>query len=189
LKALRYLSAILFAVGMPACAQADPWSITLYGGPATGKIFTQVIAGRFTWDSGMVAVAADRRLARLGWGFNLVGEFQYQQYSFGHTYPSIALGLGLEFHDFPWERQVPTSFSVFVGPTYSYDPPLNYPRSEWGSRKSLLNYIAVEVAVPVPGLRNLDLVMRGYHRSGVWGIYTLDADEVTSIGGGIRWRL
>jgi len=170
-------------------ALAGPWSITVYGGPATGTIFTEVLAGRFKWDSGMIGIAADRRLAYLGWGFNLVGEVQLQEYSFGHTYPSAALGLGFEFHHFPWERQVPTAFSVFTGPTYSIDPPLNYPPAALGSRKALLNYVSAEIAVALPETRQWDAVFRIYHRSGAWGIYTIDADEVTVLGVGLRVRL
>ena len=171
-----------------APAAASHWSFTLYGGPATGKIFTQFVDGHYTWDSGVMAIAADRRLAHLGWGFDLMGEGQYQQYFFGHTYPSVALGLGLQFDAFPWERWVPTTFSIYSGPTYSYDPPLNYPRNVWGSRKGLLNYVSAEFAVELPNTRHWDAVFRVYHRSGMWGVYTLDADEVTVIGGGLRVR-
>jgi hypothetical protein len=182
-------SVVIFLVLGAGRAEAGPWSITLYGGPATGKIFTDFIAGRYTWDSGMVAVAADRRLAYLGWGVNLVGEVQFQQFAFGHTYPSFAVGIGGEFHDFPWREKVPTSLSIFTGPSYSIDPPLNYPRAQWGSRKALLNYVGLELAVELPQTKHWDAVFRLYHRSGMWGIYTLDADEVTVIGGGIRLRL
>ncbi|HUO90122.1 MAG TPA: hypothetical protein VMU08_13165 [Rhizomicrobium sp.] len=170
-------------------AEAGPWSITLYGGPATHTIFTDFLAGRYTWDSGMIALAADRRIAHVGWGIDLVAEGQIQQFAFGHGYTSLALGIGGEFHGFPWKDRVPTTVSIFAGPTYSFGPPQIYPSDEFGSRKSLLNYVSLEVAVGLPQTRHWDVVFRIYHRSGMWGIYTLDPDEVTVIGGGIRLRL
>jgi hypothetical protein len=178
-------------------AEAGPWSVTLYGGPATYTLFTQTIKGNGRYNSLMIGIAADRRLAYLGWGWNLVGEAQFQQFAATKSkafiegsgnYPSIALGLGVEYHHFPWEQTVPTAVSVFMGPSYSFDPPLYYARNIVGSRKSLLNYLSIEIAFAVPPRRDLDAVVRVYHRSGVWGIYTDDAAEASVIGVGLRYR-
>ncbi len=181
----------------PGAASANPWSVTLYGGPSTYTIFTQIVDGHARFNGGMIALAADRRLGYLGWGWNLVGEVQIQQFAFGSrhdfiegsgTYNAVALGLGLEYHHFPWERSLPTAFSVFMGPCYSFDPPLAYQRVDWGSRKSLLNYLAFELAVALPQQRQWDAVVRIYHRSGVWGIYTNDVAEASVVGVGLRYR-
>ena len=185
-------AAILAASMVPAAAAADdtnPLSLTLYGGPATNQIFTDVIAGRFHWSGGLVAIAGDRRLAYLGWGWTLVAEGQLQQFTFGHNYNSVALGLGLEFHHFPWNDALPTAISFFTGPSYSANPPQAYPRSQWGSKKNLLNYVGLELAVTLPEEKHWDVVIRIYHRSGMWGVYTLDPDEVSSVGLGLRYRL
>ena len=187
MRLARLLAIALLVLGVER-ATASPWSITAYGGPATYTIFTQTISGHAKLDGGMISIAADRRLAYLGWGWNLVGEVQIQQFVFGPSYPSIALGLGVEYHHFPWEERLPTAMSIFMGPTYSYNPPLAYPTSAWGSRKSLLNYLSFEFAVAVPKLRKWDAVVRIYHRSGVWGIYTNDADECSVVGVGLRYR-
>ena len=194
---LKALAGLLFFLLGCASATAGPWSATLYGGPVTYTIFTQTLDGRARFNSGMLGIALDRRLAYLGWGWNLVGEAQVQQffardskdfYEGSGNYSAIALGLGIEYHHFPWEHSVPTAVSVFVGPSYSFNPPLAYARSSWGSRKSLLNYLGIEFAFAVPPRRDLDAVFRIYHRSGVWGLYTNDAQEASVIGVGLRYR-
>ena len=178
-------------------AAASVWSLTLYGGPATYTIFTETIDGKARFSSGMVAIALDRRLAYLGWGWNLVGEAQFQQFAARDSkdfiegsgnYSAISLGIGVEYHHFPWERSLPTAVSVFVGPSYSFNPPLAYARAAWGSRKALLNYVGIEFAFAIPPRHDLDAVFRIYHRSGVWGIYTNDAQEASAIGVGLRYR-
>lgn len=179
------------------CAEATPWSVTLYGGPVTYTIFTETIKGEARFNSGMLAIAVDRRLAYLGWGWNLVGEAQFQQFAARDSkdffegsgnYSAISLGIGVEYHHFPWERTLPTAVSVFMGPSYSFNPPLAYRRIDWGSRKALLNYLGIEFAFAIPPRRDLDAVFRIYHRSGVWGIFTNDAQEASAIGVGLRYR-
>ncbi len=188
------ISTLLTFAASEASASASPWSITVYGGPATYTVFTQIVAGKTRLNGGMLSIAADRRLAYLGWGWNLLGEVQFQQFAFGTSYttgsayPSIALGLGVEYHHFPWEETLPTAVSIFMGPSYSFGPPQAYPTAAWGRRKSLLNYLSFEFAFAVPKLRNWDAVLRVYHRSGVWGIYSLDADECSVVGVGLRYR-
>ncbi|HEY2884098.1 MAG TPA: hypothetical protein VGJ08_02660 [Rhizomicrobium sp.] len=174
----------------PAIANTDQakWSLSLYAGPSTNYIFTEVVAGRFHWADTMVGVALDRNLAYLGWGWSLNGEAQITQHFMGHTYNTAALGLGLEFDHFPWSESVPTSFAFYTGPSYTTNAPQQYSRSLWGSKKALLNYVSVELAFGIPNAANWDVEFRTFHRSGAWGIYTLDADENSMIGIGIRHR-
>src|SRR5471032_1750815 len=85
LRVVAFLLASLFIAIGGGAASAGPWSVTLYGGPATYTIFTQTIAGNAKFDSGMIGIAVDRRLAYLGWGWNLVGEAQLQQFASGSS--------------------------------------------------------------------------------------------------------
>lgn len=171
-----------------ANASESKWSVSLYAGPSTNYIFTEVVAGRFHWADTMVGVAVDRKLAYLGWGWSLKGEAQITQHLLGHTYNTAALGLGLEFNQFPWSESLPTSFAFYTGPSYTTNPPQLYSRAAWGSKKSLLNYVSAELAFAVPNAPGWDFEVRTFHRSGAWGIYTLDPDESTMIGIGIRRR-
>jgi hypothetical protein len=53
--------------------------------------------------------------------------------------------------------------------------------------KRFLNYVGIELAVPIPyHERHWDAVVRIYHRSGAWGVYSLNVDEGSMIGLGIR---
>jgi hypothetical protein len=183
------LAAALAAVlPLSAHARETGWSVSLYSGPATNYYFTDFVAGKFHWQNAMVGVALDGRLAYLGWGWSLMGEAQLTQYTLGHNYQSAALGLGFEYNQFSWSRTLPTSFSVYMGPSYAINPPQQYPTSQRGSKKNLLNYLSAEFAVAVPGTTGWDVEFRTYHRSGAWGFYSLDADESTMIGLGIRRR-
>jgi hypothetical protein len=185
---LSLLIASIISVSVPAIANANEskWSLSLYAGPSTNYIFTEVVAGRFHWADTMVGVALDRKLAYLGWGWSLKGEAQITQHSLGHTYNTAALGLGVEFDQFPWSETLPTSFAVYSGPSYTTNPPQQYPRAEFGSKKALLNYVSIELAFAIPNAPRWDVEIRTFHRSGAWGIYTLDADENSVIGIGIR---
>jgi len=183
-------AACITLASIPAIANASEpkWSVSLYAGPSTNYIFTEVVAGRFHWADTMVGLAVDRKLAYLGWGWSLNGEGQITQHFLGHTYNTAALGLGLEFDHFPWSESLPTSFAFYTGPSYTTNAPQQYPRFEWGSKKALLNYVSVELAIGIPNAPNWDVEIRTFHRSGAWGIYTLDADENSVIGIGIRHR-
>jgi hypothetical protein len=187
---LSLLIAGIVCVSTPAVANSNEskWSVSLYAGPSTNYIFTEVIAGRFHWADTMVGAAVDRKLAYLGWGWSLKGEAQITQHFLGHTYNTAALGLGLEFDQFPWSVSLPTSFAQYTGPSYTTNAPQQYPRALWGSKKALLNYVSVELAFGIPNEPNWDVEFRTFHRSGAWGIYTLDADENSVIGFGIRYR-
>jgi hypothetical protein len=190
------LTLLLFLLAC-APAAAGPWSMTVYGGPTTYTIFTDTLNGKSQFNSAMVGLAVDRHVAYLGWGWHLMAEGQLQQFAAFRSkdfiegtgnYAAVSLGLGIEYHSFPWKRELPTSLSFYIGPSYSFGPPLQYPREQWGSRKALLNYLGIELAVTLPQQHNLDAVFRLFHRSGVWGIYTNDVQEATTLGVGLRYR-
>lgn len=189
--------AVPFLIFAPCAAHADsgfpytgPWSATLYAGPGTDHNFTQILGkpiiadghnygSGFTVNNVMLGLAVDRRLVRLGWGFSFAAEGQLTAYSFGHPYGTGALGLGLQFNDLPG-----ATISAFTGPSLAVNPP-GPPRFHG---KALLNYIGLEFAIRIPHSPGWDIVTRVYHRSGVWGIYSLDLDESTMVGVGLRKR-
>lgn len=134
----------------------------------------------------MIALAVDRRLFRLGWGFSVGAEGQITQHFGEHTYNTFALGLGFRFNDFPWSDRLPTSIAVYSGPSYAINPPIElYVPTR--RQHPFLNYLSLEIAVALPHHeRHWDGVLRIYHRSGAWGVYSINADEGSMIGLGIR---
>ena len=184
--------------GDPSKADDSPWSLTGYGGVVSDHNFTQILGNGtiirghnyghgFSVNNAMFGVAADRKLFYLGARFWLAAEGQLTVYTLGHNYASGAIGAGLQFDGFPWRDQIPTVLSVYTGPSYAVNPP-KAPEVPFFRGKALLNYLGVEVAVALPRSDEWDAVFRIYHRSGVWGGYSLDDDESSMIGLGLRKR-
>ena len=134
----------------------------------------------------MAGLAVDRDLFDLGWDVAMGAEAQLTEFSFGSGFTTMALGLGVRFHRFPWDN---TSLAIYTGPSYALSPPhipVYHPSSNY-RLKRWLNYISIEFAVALPwDPKHWDGVFRVYHRSGAWGAYSLNIDEGTTIGFGIR---
>lgn len=163
------------------------WAATVYGGPWTQRVVSQIVGdGNFDTSGGMVGLTVDRRLFRLGWGFSAAAEGEVTQNFDGPVFTTFGLGLGFRFDGFPWKW--PTSFAVFTGPSYAINPPIEKYVTD-RRQHPFLNYVGIELAVGIPHHeRHWDAVMRIYHRSGVWGVYSINADEGTTIGVGLRAR-
>ena len=169
----------------------EPWSVSIYLGPATTKYFGAVFQSfRMQPNAAMLGVATNGRLLNLGWGIALAGEGQITGYYFGHRNVTLALGAGFQINEpFGFKR---TTFSIYDGPSYSFDPPYTviyyhaavYPA--W--RKKWENYVSVEYAVELPGSTKWDGVFRFYHRSGAWGLYNSVDDDGMAFGLGVRYR-
>ena len=181
------LSAAAWALAMFAAAPAfaGPWSATLYGGPWTQRVVSQIVTdGNYDVSGGMIGLAADRRLFRLGWGFSVGAEGEVTENFDGYTFTTLGVGLGFRFDNFPWS--LPTSFGAWTGPSYAINPPIEQYNTD-RRQHPWLNYVSVELAVAVPwDPRHWDAVVRIYHRSGVWGVYSINADEGTTVGVGLR---
>ena len=181
----------IMLVPAPACAAGEPWSLSIYTGPWTQRIFTQIVGdGRYDVNGIMLGAAIDARLFRLGWGFSLAAEGQIIQSVTGHIFTTFAGGLGFQFDEFPWSDRLPTSVSVYTGPSYAVDPPAEWVVYAGRTRPqhSFLNYISIEFAVAIPRSIHWDGVFRIFHRSGAWGVYSINADEGTTLGLGARYR-
>lgn len=188
-------AALLSAILVVTVCRADDgsWSATLYAGAATNKFATHIFsAGGFEPDGAMMGVAPDVKLATPGWGFTLEAEGQLTQYVLGHDYQTVALGIGLRFHNFPWSDRLATSLAIYTGPSYATNPPaegIGFENTPVGfERKHLLNYVSIEYAMAVSRASPWDICFRAYHRSGAFGVYSHGADEGTTLGLGVRRR-
>ncbi len=177
------MAAIPFS-GARAIEDDDPWSATLYAGPSSNKFLTQIYRdGQLNPDGDMIGLALDRRLVTLGWGFTLEGEGQVLQSSaHGLSYTTFALGLGLRFHNFPWSNRVPTSFAIYNGPSYATSPPASgigfNDQPVTFAKVKYLHYFALELAVAIPDTDKWDGVLRVFHRSGMFGVYSKADDTM-----------
>lgn len=162
------------------------WSATLYGGPVSYSRASDIFNGRGRLNGGMFGLAVDKKLVNLGWDISIGAEGQVTEYFVTHTYTTFALGLGLRFDRFPWNN---TSLAIYSGPSYAPDSP-EITDHQYGlsfRMVKFLNFIGIEFAVAIPGHeRHWDAVMRIYHRSGAWGVYSDNVDEGSMIGFGLR---
>lgn len=183
--------ALLAAFAAPPAWAGDGrtgWSATLYGGIASNSRASDIVSGQGRIDGGLVGFVVDKDLLNLGWDIHLGAEAQVTQYFAGDAYSVGSLGLGLRFDRFPWNN---TSLAIYSGPSYALDPP-RVPDYKYGPSyrmRKFLNYIGIEFAVAIPHHeQHWDVVARIYHRSGVWGVYSINVDEGSVIGVGIRAR-
>ena len=168
-----------------AQAGRSPWSATLYGGPASTAFVTQILAGKFDVNGGMVGFALDRGLFRLGSGISIAGEVQVTDFFGKYNYQTGAIGLGLRFDEFPWSDSLPTTFAIYTGPSYAPNAPIIVDPKPHQDPK-FLNYVSLELGFSMN--RDWDLALRAYHRSGAWGVYSNTADVGSMIGIGLRRR-
>jgi hypothetical protein len=178
---------LLLAPGA-AAAQATNWSVSVYAGPGSNDYFTHIFGGKFKVEGGVAAVALDRNIATLGDGFKLVAEAQAVHYFFDTPTTALSLGLGLKYDALSLGPGMPVAMAFYLGPSFAIDPPAYYPAAGGVRRYTWLNYVGTEFTVRVPGQERWDFVLRGYHRSGMYGLYARDVDEGSMIGIGFRRR-
>ncbi len=175
----------LLGAGAAQASGQGPWSVTLYGGPSSTKFVTQILGGDFEVNGGMVGLAVDRGLFRLGSGISFAAEAQVTQFFGDYSYATGAFGVGFRFDEFPWSDTLPTTFAIYSGPSYAPNAPIIKDPKPHQDPK-FLNYVSVEAGFGIS--RHMDAVLRIYHRSGAWGTYSNTADVGTMIGIGLRRR-
>ncbi len=126
-----------------AAQAAGPWSATLYAGPSSTKFVTEILGGDFEVNGGMVGLALDRGLFRLGSGISLAAEVQVTQFGGEYSYGTGALGIGFRFDEFPWSDSLPTTFAIYSGPSYAPNAPVIKEPVPHQDPK-FLNYVSVE---------------------------------------------
>jgi hypothetical protein len=163
----------------------SPWSATLYAGPSSTAFVTQILDGKFDVNGGMIGLALDRGLFRLGSGISIGAEMQVTDFFGKYAYQTGAFGIGLRFDEFPWSDSLPTSMAIYTGPSYAPNAPIILDPQPHQDPK-FLNFVGIEVAVAMN--RDWDAAFRIYHRSGAWGVYSNSADTGSMIGFGLRRR-
>ena len=197
MRKIALLLAAWFVLLVPLPARADdrdlgsPTSITLYAGPATTKFFGAVFQSfNMHPTAAMAGAAVDHRLIYLGAGIWLGAEATGGEYWFGHHDTAYGVGLGFQINDPFGFRHA--SFSFYDGPSWDTDPPhlaLGYDNKVFPEERArFLNYISIEEAIALSRSGNWDGVIRWYHRSGMFGVYSRDDDGGMAIGLGVRYR-
>jgi hypothetical protein len=163
--------------------QDRPWSATFYAGPSSNSHFSWIFRGRAQVNGGMEGIAADGRLIRLGSGWSIGLEGEATAFQGKYQYETAGAGPYVRFA-FRGPDDWPMSFTLSSGPSYATDPPVG----PFLTGKKWLNFVGFEYALGTPHSRGWDLAFRIYHRSGAWGLYSDNSDEVTAFGIGLRKR-
>jgi hypothetical protein len=185
--ALMFAGSLWLVSGTGAGAEdGTPWSATLYAGPATNNYTSQIFHGNINIQGPMLGLALDRNLAYLGAGFSLLAEGQAAHYFFSPPTTTFGLGLGIKYEMFSIAPEAPVSLAFYMGPSYSFDPPLDANGGALPQRHPFLNYLSSEVTIGIPHWPGWDVSLRSFHRSGMYGLYARGVDEGTMVGVGIR---
>ena len=150
-------------------------AITVYGGLVSDNSMTKLLLT--PWDSEVegdipwLGISASQRLWSLGHGFTVELEAG-TGYRFGSEKTGeVWSALFLRYDDFPWNDHIYTTLAASTGVNLaSRISPLE--RGKGGENTSkLLHYLAPEVTFADPRDKDLELVIRLHHRSGVFGLF------------------
>ena len=206
--ASKTVSAILLAIGLatPALAQsrgaAD--SVMVFGGVASETNFAEIIYSPWTVELNDIGVIGASYSHRLGTMNELLGDG-----GFGHMGDDFTIeteaGTSLRFGDeslgeawaalylrydgLPWNDTVYTTIAVNTGVSLLTDiSEFEEGRDDKGRSSVLLHYLGPEFTFADPENKDLELVLRLHHRSGVFGLFDGVVSGSTFLSAGIRVR-
>ena len=169
----------------------DPWTIRIYTGPYSTKYLGAIVQSfNMHPTAEFVGVGLDRHLIYLGWGTWIIADGEAGQTWFGHHDSTYGVGLGLQINGPFGFRH--SAISVYDGPSWDTDPPhliIGYDEKVYGGQNHrFLNYMVIEDAIALSRDGKWDGLIRLFHRSGMFGLYSIGDDAGTTIGLGLRYR-
>ena len=150
------------------------------------QLYLTNLSRRFGIEGPALGFALDRNFAYLGARFSLLAEAQAIHYFFSPPTTTFGLGLGIKYDLLFIAPDAPVTVALYMGPSYSLDPPFDANGPAIPARHRFLNYLSSEVTIGIPHAPNWSVSIRSFHRSGMYGLYARGIDEGTMIGIGIR---
>ncbi len=200
------LTAVAFSywLASPALAaeRGGDQAVSVFAGVATDAAFTSSIffpLSNDIKDIGIVGIAYSRRLGTwdeltgnvlpLGENFTLEGEAgisgRFGDESLGEAWT----GLYLRYDGFPWNDRLYTTIAVNTGLSLlTSESDFERGRDENNNSAGLLHYMGPEITFADPDNKNLELMVRFHHRSGVFGLFDGVISGSTFISSGVRMR-
>jgi hypothetical protein len=163
------------------------YSLTVFGGVATDTNFTQTFYEPWTVNFVDIQFAGAAFSTRLGTLNDAVGALGWDWGSFGDDIkidPEIGVGarfgdgnigevwgaLYFRYDNLPWNDTVYTTFAIDTGLSLlSAKSEFEDSRSDTGTSQ-LLHYFSPEVTFADPDYKDIELVFRLHHRSGIFGL-------------------
>lgn len=179
-------------------------SLMVFGGVATETNFAEAIYQPWTIklnDIGVIGASYSHRfgtvnellgggsLGHLGDDFSFEGEVgtsvRFGDESLGEAWTALYL----RYDGLPWNDTVYTTIGVNTGLSYLTDiSEFERGRDSKGKASELLHYMGPELTFANPENKNLELVLRYHHRSGVFGLFDGVVSGSTFISAGVRVR-
>ncbi len=161
----------------PARVKDYQWALTLYNGVYTNRTLGKTtfnIPGKFERKY-LHGLGLSRELTRFwdDFALELEGIFakHHGRHKEGHQdYEEYVLAFLLRYDNFPWNHVLHTSAAIGDGMSLTSKTPEREVQIR-GKSQRLLNYLAFELALTLPGYPKYSLVYRIHHRSGVFGLF------------------
>jgi hypothetical protein len=176
----------------PDRARPSPWSVTVFGGQSAKTNFTKMVFSPWntsfentTFLGGNLA----RRLLDLGWNFSIDAEVGAGQ-RFGNSDATEVWGaFYLRFDGFPWNHIVYTTWAASTGLNYASNiSAREITKSGNGKGSKFLHYFSPEMTFANPDYKDLALVFRLHHRSGMFGLFNGVNGGSTMVTLGLRYH-
>ena len=189
-------------VSAHAADRGGDQAVSIFAGVATDAAFTDSIffpLGNDIEDIGVVAIAYSRRLGTwdeltgnilpLGENFTLEAEVGVSARFGDETLGEAWTGLFLRYDGFPWNDSVYTTMAINTGLSVLTEQS-DFERSRDDDNKNsvLLHYMGPEITFSDPDNKDLELMVRFHHRSGVFGLFDGVVSGSTFISSGVRMR-
>ena len=189
-------------VSARAADRGGDQAVSIFAGVATDAAFTDSIffpLGNDIEDIGIVAIAYSRRLGTwneltgnvlpLGENFTLEGEVgvsgRFGDESLGEAWASLYL----RYDGFPWNDSVYTTMAINTGLSLLTEKSdFERSRDDDNQNSVLLHYMGPEITFSDPDNKDLELMVRFHHRSGVFGLFDGVVSGSTFISSGVRMR-
>ncbi len=205
----RFLIAVatLFAwTGFASADDSQPGnnSLAVFAGQATWTNFTESMYAPWSndmTDIGVAGIAYSHRFGSLNdfTGGMLPSGFGDHTFIEGEAGASFRFGdehMGegwlaayLRYDNLPWNDYVYTTLAVNTGVSYLTETSeFERSRDSKSEAAKLLHYMAPEITFANPENKNLELLLRYHHRSGVFGLFDGVVSGSTFITAGLRYR-
>lgn len=179
-------------------------SIAIFAGQATWTNFVESMYAPWRNDMadlGVVGLAYSHRFGSVndltgGILPPVIGDHLYIEGELGGSYRfgDESLGEGwigayLRYDNLPWNDYVYTTIAVNTGVSMLTElSDFERSRDENNDASKLLHYMGPEITFADPENKDLELLVRFHHRSGVFGLFDGVISGSTFISAGVRWR-
>ena len=166
------------------------YAVHFFGGQNFDEYFTDFFKGggygQYN-DAYLAGAAASKRLATWN-SLSIEIEGGVAQHFGAYDATELWGAVFVRFHAFPWNDYVYTTAAASTGLSYLFNVPEIEKRKNGGRGSHLLHYFAPEITFAHPDHKDLELVFRLHHRSGVAGLFNGVRDSTNVPTVGFRFR-